>query len=204
MEFCKKKEKNCLTPYLHGAEVGDNYTYLSHKRKSNFWINFHVGKWVEESCNQFYAVLAQRVRLPTVKRKITIYSDGNKQNITGISTNFRSGTVHYAMRKKIKKSDKIIGVVGEIIFGNPKRSEIRINGIDGFCSKLRERISCFTRKGRAFAKKRIGLEQRLEILSVQHNFMETKRGKTPAMMEGLTDKKWTWATFFNQRLTTLS
>ena len=107
------------------------------------------------------------------------------------------------MRKKIKDGDRLVGIASEIIFGNPKKNEITINHIDGFCSKLRERISCFTRKGRAFAKKRVSLEQRLEIFSVQHNFMEVRKGKTPAMMEGLADKKWTWDTFFNQRLTTL-
>ncbi|MFH1440139.1 MAG: hypothetical protein ABIG89_06220, partial [Candidatus Woesearchaeota archaeon] len=75
--------------------------------------------------------------------------------------------------------------------------------IDGFCSKLRERISCFTRKARGFAKKKLCIEQRLEIFSIQHNFIEAKKGETPAMKEGLIDKKWTWNDFFNIRLTTL-
>ncbi len=34
--------------------------------------------------------------------------------------------------------------------------------------------------------------------------METKNKKTPAMMEGLTDKKWTWELFFQIRLSQLS
>lgn len=204
MELCKKKEEHCLTPYCHGAEFGDNYTYIAYKRKSNFFINFYVGKWIEETCLDFYRVLASRVRHPTLKRKITVYSDGNRQNITGIQTTFPQGTVHYAQRKKIKRGEKIIGIVNEIIFGNPKRDEIAINHIDGFCSKLRERISCFTRKGRAFAKRRYCLEQRLEIFSVQHNFIEAKYGKTPAMIEGLAEHKWTWQEFFKHRLTTLN
>jgi len=33
--------------------------------------------------------------------------------------------------------------------------------------------------------------------------METKKRETPAMKEGLTDKKWTWNYFFMQRLPTL-
>lgn len=203
MELYKKKEKNCLTPYLHGAEVGDSYTYISYKRHTNFFINFHVGKWIEENCTEFYRKLRSRLRHPTMKRKITIYSDGNKQNIKWIGDTFPQGTIHYAMRKKIKRGQEIIGMVSEIIFGNPKREEITINHIDGFCSKLRERISCFTRKGRGFAKKRSCIEQRLEIFSVQHNFMETKKRKTPAMREGLTVKKWTWESFFNLRLSQL-
>lgn len=200
MEFRKKKEKNCLTPGLRSAEVGDNYSYLSYKRDSNFFINFHVGKWNEETCDEFYKVLMGRVRHPTMKRRITIFSDGNKQNISGISNNFPQCTINYAMKKKIKKGDKVLGFATEVIFGNPKLGTASINNIDGFCSKLRERISCFTRKGRAFAKKRIGIGHRLEILGIQHNLMETKKRQTPAMREELTDKKWTWNYFFMQRL----
>lgn len=203
MEFRKKKEKNCLTPYLHGAEVGDNYAYLAYKRKTNFFINFYVGKWIQETCTGFYHKLRDRIRHPTIKRKVTIYSDGNKQNISGIESTWPQGTIHYAMRKKIKRGSKIVGVISQIIFGNPPKNEIAINNIDGFCSKLRERISCFVRKGRGFAKKRKCIEHRLEIFSVQHNFMEAKKGKTPAMREGLTNKKWTWESFFNVRLSTL-
>jgi len=70
------------------------------------------------------------------------------------------------------------------------------NQIDGFWSKLRERISCFGRKARSFAKKKKCIEQRLEIFSVQHNFIEIKNGKTPAMKEGLQSKPLTWNSFF--------
>ena len=203
MEFCKKEEENCVTPYLHGAEVGNAYTYIGYKRDSQFFIGFTVGKWIEETCNEFYNMLASRLRLPTMKRKLTIFSDGNKQNITGLSNNFPQGTLHYAMRKKIKKGDKIIGIVNEIIFGNPHRELISIHNIDGFCSKLRERISCFTRKARSFAKRKKGLEERLEIFSVQHNYMEKKKGKTPAMREGITSKIGDWSMVLHARLTTL-
>ena len=189
---------------MHGAEVGDAYTYIGYKRYSQFFIGFTVGKWIEETCNEFYKMLASRLRLLTMKRKLTIFSDGNKQNITGLSNNFPQGTLHYAMRKKIKKGDKIVGIVNEIIFGNPPRELISIHNIDGFCSKLRERISCFTRKARSFAKKRLCIEQRLEIFSVQHNFMEKKRGKTPAMNEKLTSKILGWSAVLHTRLTTLN
>ena len=137
-----------------------------------------------------------------MKRKLTIISDGNKQNVGGIEEAFPQGTIRYARRKKIKKGQKFLGMVSEKVLGNPRWEDIAINQIDGFCSKLRERISCFMREARGFAKKKLCIEQRLEIFSVQHNFMEAKYGKTPAMKEGITDKKWTWERFFNQRLTT--
>ena len=149
-------------------------------------------------------MLSKRVRFPTRKRRITIISDGNKQNLTAIPNNFPQGNINHAVRKKIRINQKIVGVVSKVILGNIFKSEIGITQVDGFCSKLRERISCFTRKARSFAKKKLCIEQRLEIFSIQHNFIEMKKGKTPAMKEGLKSKPLTWNTFFHIRLTTLS
>ncbi len=203
MEFCKKKEKNCLTTFFKYCEVGDAYSYLAHKRDSSFFIGFVVGKWNEETCDKFYDVISNRLRFPTNKRKVTIFSDGNKQNITAIKKHFPQGAVNYGLRKKIKKNTKIVGVISKVVLGRIPKNEIGITNIDCFCSKLRERISCYTRKARSFAKKKKCIEERLEIFSVQHNFIEKKKGETPAMKEGLTNKVWTWNKFFNTRLTTL-
>ena len=200
MEFCKKKEENCLTPYLQCSEVGNLYSYLAYKRDTQFFIGFTVGKWNEETCNDFYKMLSSRLRFPTQKRKLTIFTDGNKQNVTAIANNFHTDAVRYGVRKKIKIGQKIVGIVSQTVFGNPALDKIGITQIDGFCSKLRERISCFTRKARSFAKRKIGLENRLEIFSVQHNFMEKKKGRTPAIRECITARIWNWSEVLHARL----
>ena len=204
MEFCKKKEKNCLAPYCQEREVGDAYTYLAFKRKTQFFICFVVGKWNDFTCNEFYSLLSKRVKFPTRKRRITIISDGNKQNLIAIPNNFPQGNINHAIRKKIRINQKIVGAVSKVILGNIAKDEISITQIDGFCSKLRERISCFTRKARSFAKRKLCIEQRLEIFSIQHNFIEIKKGKTPAMKERLQSKPLTWETFFHIRLSYLN
>lgn len=112
--------------------------------------------------------------------------------------------MNYGIRKKIRKDQKVVGIVSKAIFGYIPKDLIAINQVDGFCSKLRERISCFTRKSRSFAKRKKSLEQRLEIFSIQHNFIEMKKGKTPAMKEGLFHKPLTWETFFHIRLSYLN
>jgi len=176
---------------------------LAFKRKTQFFICFVVGKWNDFTCNEFYSLLSKRVRFPTIKRKITIISDGNKQNLIGIPNHFPQCCINHAIRKKIKINQKIVGVISKIILGNIAKDEISITQIDGFCSKLRERISCYTRKARSFAKRKLCIEQRLEIFSVQHNFIEMKKGKTPAMKEDLQSKPLTWNTFFHKRLSIL-
>ena len=203
MEFRKKKEENCITHYGKTREVGDAYSYLAFKRDSYFLICHTVGKWNDYTCDEFYEKLSLRVRFPTRKRRITIFSDGNKQNITAIKKHFPQGAINYGLKKKIRIRQKIVGIVSKVILGKISKDQIRINIVDSLCSKLRERISCFTRKARSFAKKKKCIEQRLEIFSIQHNFIETKKGETPAMKEGLVDKKWTWNGFFNVRLSTL-
>ncbi|HIJ01643.1 hypothetical protein J4399_02360 [Candidatus Woesearchaeota archaeon] len=149
-------------------------------------------------------MLSRRLRFPTRKRKVTIFSDGNKQNITAIKNNFPQGTINYGIRKKIRINQKIVGITNAIIIGNVNRGEIAINHIDGFCSKLRERISCFTRKARSFSKRKQCIEERLEIFSIQHNFIEQKKHKTPAMKEEIINKPLTWNTFFQKRLSILN
>ena len=192
-----------MTPYLQCTEIGDLYSYLAYKRDTQFFIGFVVGKWNDKTCDLFYQMLTSRLRFPTRKRKVTIFTDGNRQNVTAIARHFHTDAVRYGLRKKVKIGQKIVGIVSEKIFGNPALDKIGITQIDGFCSKLRERISCFTRKARSFAKRKTGLEDRLEIFSVQHNFMEKKNGGTPAMKEGITSKKWNWSEVLHVKLTTL-
>lgn len=139
-----------------------------------------------------------------MKRRLTIFSDGNRQNFTGIANNFPQCSYNHAIRKKIRINQEIVGVVSKVITGNINKADIGITQVDGFCSKLRERISCFTRKARSFAKRKLCIEQRLEIFSIQHNFIEIKKGKTPAMKEGLQNKPLTWNTFFHIRLSYLN
>ena len=60
-------------------------------------------------------MLSSRLRFPTRKRKVTINTDGNEQNIGGIRKHFHVESVDYSRRKKIRNGQKIIGVVSEII-----------------------------------------------------------------------------------------
>ena len=87
---------------------------------------------------------------------------------------------------KDKIQMKIIGSHKRKVLGNISYSDIKINKIDGFCSKLRARAGCFVRKTRNFAKKRKLIVNVLNITQTNHNFIEAKKGKTPAIKEGLT------------------
>ena len=120
--------------------------------------------------------------------------------MTAIQHHFPQGTVNYAIRKKIKKGDKILGIISKIKHGIIPKDQISITIIDGVCSKLRERIGCFIRKARSFVKRKQSLVQRLELFSVQHNFIEKREGETPAMGEGIMRKAVSWSEILHARL----
>lgn len=108
--------------------------------------------------------------------------------------------MNYGQVIKDKENQKVIGVHKRKVLGNMPFSEIRINNIDGFCSKLRARIGCFVRETRNFPKKRKQIVDLLHIIQANHNLIEAKNGETPAVKEGLTDKVWSWNDIFNARL----
>jgi hypothetical protein len=108
--------------------------------------------------------------------------------------------VKYGQVIKDKEEQKVIGLHKRKVFGNISYSDIRINKVDGFCSKLRARIGCFVRKTRNFSKKRKQIIDLLYIFQINHNFIEAKNKITPAMKEGLIYKPLSWNDIFNMKL----
>jgi len=87
------------------------------------------------------------------------------------------------------------------IFGYGSYGEISIAHIDGYCAKLRERVSRFVREAKTYSKKRMVLKQFLDIQQANNNLIEIKeKGQTPAMIEGLVFKKWSWSKLLHKRL----
>lgn len=142
-------------------------------------------------------MIALRTQQPSYKTKITFCTDGNDQNENGIQKHFNKDCVNFGQVIKDKEKQKVIDMHKRKVFGNLAYSEIRINKVDGFCSKLRARIGCFVRKTRNFAKRRKQIVNLLHIFQTNHNFVEAKSTVTPAMKEGLQSKPLTWNDIFN-------
>lgn len=147
-----------------------------------------------------YELIAKRTQQPTYKNKIGFCTDGNEQNENAIVKFFNKDCVNYGQIIKDKERQIVFGIHKRKVLGNMPFSDIRINNIDGFCSKLRARIGCFVRETRNFPKKRKQIADLLHITQANHNLIEAKNGETPAMKEGLTDKIWSWNDIFNARL----
>ena len=186
--------------YTQDFEQGDTYAFLDYKRETDFFGAFSVGKWIQQTCDELYSTIAKRTQQPTYYNKINFCTDGNEKNENAIPKFFNKDCVNYGQVIKDKEMQIVFGIHKRKVIGNLSFDEIAINNVDGFCSKLRARVGCFVRKTRNFAKKRRQISNLLHITQTNHNFIEAVKGKTPAMREGLVQRKLSWNDVFDVRL----
>lgn len=178
-------------------EVGTNYTYLCIIRRSRLQLRPFVGKWNEESCYEFWKDVSQRFVYATVKYRFNVCTDGNKQNHAAFEKVFAHGAVNHGVVKKVYIGQIVVGLVVRNVSGKISKDEISIRHVDGYCKRLRERLSRYCRKSSTFSKRRTAFYYHLCIFQTYNNFIEIyKEKKTPCMIEGITSKKWDWDDIF--------
>ena len=161
---------------------------------------FTVGKWVQDTCDELYEIIAKRTQQPSYYTKIGFCTDGNDQNENAIPKFFNKDCVNYGQVIKDKVQQKVIGSHVRKVLGTFQYDEIAINNVDGLCSALRERIKCSVRKAKTFAKKKRTISDLLAIYQAYNNLIKAEAGRTPCMLEGLTTKVWSWSNLFHARL----
>lgn len=153
-----------------------------------------VGKWNDESCLEFWKGVEKCFQPSTNKYRFNVCTDGNKQNITALQTVFAKNSLNYGKVKKIRIGAVVIAQIVKKVLGNMSLDEIGIRHIDGYCARIRERISRYCRRSKTFSKKRMPFHLHLCIFQTYNNFIEIyKDKKTPCMIEGITSKKWNWS-----------
>jgi hypothetical protein len=161
---------------------------------------FSIGKWIQEASDELYELIAKRTQQPDHKHKIHFNTDGNSQNENAILKYFNKDCVTLGHKVRDKIDGKIIGIHKRKVIGNPAYDKIGITHIDGLCSKFRARLGCLVRRTRNFPKQRRGLKKLLNIMQTNQNFVEHKKGITPAMKEKITDKILPWEKILSMRL----
>ena len=112
------------------------------------FVAFSVGKWIQETCNELYKKISEITQQPTYYKKINFCSDGNEQNENALVKFFNKDCINYGQVIKDKEKQCVIGIHKRKVFGNICYDKIRINNVDGLCSKLRARVGCFVRETR--------------------------------------------------------
>ena len=162
---------------------------------------FSVGKWIQDTCDELYELIARKTQQPTYYNKINFCTDGNEQNENAILKFFNKDCVNYGQVIKDKEKQIVYGTHKRKVLGNIRYNNISIDHVDGLCSALRERIKCSVREAKTFAKKRKTIRELLAIYQAYHNLIDVRYGKTPCMREGITCKIWSWEDLFYVRLT---
>lgn len=134
--------------------------------------------------------------------KLTLYSDGNFDYTAVLPEYFDTTTLNYGQIIKIKEKGILVRKERRIIFGCPKIEDIETVNIECLNTILRNRLSRLVRKTQCHAKDKYKLQDAVELFKFYWNFMKTiDRKLSPAMIEGITSKIWTWGNFLHYKLT---
>lgn len=137
--------------------------------------------------------------------KATFTSDGNDQYIGAILKNFDRDTINYGQIIKERENGKVVGKIRRVIFGEMDNAEIDTTYIERYNLTMRHGISRLVRKSLCFSKCKEMLDNHTNVYECYNNLIrvnsaltiKTKKGekdigRTPCMVEGITDHMWTW------------
>ncbi len=147
------------------------------------------------------AQVAKRVELPTFSYRLKIFSDGNDDYTYVLPEFFRADTIDYGQLIKIRESGKVVDKLHRTIFGNPSKEVIETTDVENFNGILRERIGRIVRETKCYAKNIDCLSSAVGLFQFYWNFMHELHEKlTPAKIEGVSTKTWTWGNFLHYRI----
>jgi len=167
------------------------------KRISYFFVAFAVGKWTQDTCREMVFDLRTRVEIPFGEKRIQFFTDGNDDYTYIFPDYYKTENMDYGQLIKIRENGRVVRKEKRIIFGSLDLDDIETTDVENFNSILRERIGRLVRKSKCFTKVKHRLNCSLQLFLFYWNFMkEIHRKTTPAIMEGLSNRVWTWHDFF--------
>lgn len=197
MDNGKKKQKKVEPESPTWAEEGDAWIYTCLKRRSYFLVAFAIGKWTQETCREMIFDVARRVKLLHDNERIQFFSDGNDDYTYVLPDYFQVENMDYAQLIKIRENGKVVGKEKRVIYGSPNLDDIETTDVENMNGIMRERIGRLVRKTKCFSKLKRRLHDAVGLFQFYWDFMsEIQRGISPAMIEDITDRLFTWHDFF--------
>lgn len=136
------------------------------------------------------------MQLPTPQEKFEMYTDGNDDYKTLLPEYYAETCMNYGQLVKHKKNGVLVEKEKRVVYGNPDINDIETINVENHNGIIRERIGRFVRKTKCFTKKKSRMNSALQLFQFYWNFInEFKKGKSPAVMEGIQDYLWTWDLF---------
>jgi hypothetical protein len=125
--------------------------------------------------------------LPTPSAPIIVATDGNARYREGLAKLYCEPCINYGQVIKQREKNRLVAVIRETIWGNPAYETISTSVVEGHNNKIRQKISRFGLKTASFTKKIAAYVGALNLFQFMSNFIDAKKGTTPAMREGMTD-----------------
>jgi IS1 family transposase len=140
--------------------------------------------------------------MPTREDKLTIFSDGNDDYSTVLLERFQEDSINYGQKIKTKNGMKVFPAIKRIVYGNMNFEDIETNTVESINSVLRDKLSKLHRKTKKIPKNRFSLNSSIWLFKFAWNFIHKRHGKslTPAMIEKISNKRWTWGMFLHAKL----
>jgi IS1 family transposase len=204
MKFGHSYIKNKNVKPNDPQEYGDYWTYTAFKKDSGFFLTFSCGKRTYETCKEMLDNLYYGINIPFPKTKIKFSTDGNFQYENLIKELYAETCITYGKVIKTKKENNLVEINFEHVLGDPSEYKISTSVVEGYNNKFRQKISCFGRKTAAFQKLTNSYISKINLFQFANNFIEGKferfglervKIRTPAMIEGIADRVWTWMDF---------
>lgn len=144
---------------------------------------------------------ARRVVPPTFSYRLEVRSDGNDDYVFVLPEFFRTDTINYGQLIKIRESGRVVDKVRRVTYGNPKLDDIETTNVENFNGILRERVGRLVRRTKCYTKNIDRLSNAIGIFQFYWNFMhELQENMTPAKMEGIAHKTWTWGNLLHYKI----
>jgi len=144
--------------------------------------------------------------MPQHGEKVEVFTDGNDDYVYGLPSYFAVEDLNYGQLVKLRNDKgRLIGKERRVIFGDPDVEDIETTDVENFNGILRERLGRLVRRTKCISKKKQRLQCAISFFQFYWDFVsQIRRGKTPAMIEGLSARIWTWHEFFYAELNHLS
>jgi hypothetical protein len=163
---------------------------------------FAIGKWTQQTCGEILCDFCSKVIASQHGEKLEVFTDGNDDYVYMLPHYFDVANLNYGQLVKVRdENGRLIRKERRVIFGEVDVDDIETTDVENFNGILRERLGRLVRKTKCISKKIQRLDYAISFFQFYWNFVsQIRRGKTPAMIEGVSAKIWTWHEFFYTEL----
>jgi hypothetical protein len=146
--------------------------------------------------------LAAATKQPSRQSTLELFTDGKDDYTYVFPRCFPFGLIDYGQLMKVKEHGCLVRKERLVFYGVAAVSEVETKDYENFNGILRERLGRAVRKTKFFAKVEMRMVCWIELFRFYWNFIkEFERGKSPGLIEGVTDHVWTWPEFLHKTST---